>query len=687
MLISYNWLKKYFDTELPMPEKIAELFTFHAFEVEGIEKISGSDLGTEAQSDSVFDIKVLPDRAHYALSHRGIASELGAIIGGSVYKAKSSLPKGIYVNTGAVQEISPVSIKIEDAACLRYIGRRIEGLTVGKSPSWLAGLLGSIGQRSINLVVDATNFVMFDIGQPLHAFDADKVKGGIVVRQARVGEKITTLDGKDGGGKEIVLPLGTLVIADDEGPLAIAGVKGGARAQVTAATKAIILESANFEAASIRRTSTAVGIRNDSSKRFENALTPELAGEAMDLVTRLILGISSGKAGPLCDVYPIPQSIQTVAFSVEEISAKLGISISKQDIVDLLARLNITVTTGNSNNNSKFIAQIPAERLDLTSPTDLAEEVGRLYGYEKITPAVLSLTGAAPVNKRFYWEQKVRAILVRAGFSEVYTHTLVSAGPIEIQNPLASDKRALRADLTAGIAKALEFNAHNAPLIGIDRVRIFEIGKVFDGKSEYLSLVVAVGDLQKSAKKKKGAVTVSDEIRAVSEDLSKGLVIAVLPDAGKSDNNSGKSSIGEGIMEINLDTVIDMLPEPGASDVQALRKEMFSLAVGRKYRKISPYPFVLRDVAVFVPMSTESSAAAISSEEVLALIIEQAGDLLVRHALFDVFTKKFPDGTMQTSYAFNLVFQSDERTLSDEEVNAVMKKIYDSMSARGWQVR
>ena len=264
MLISYNWLQTYFKEKLPPADKVAEVLIFHSFEIESVEKHS---------DDFIFDVKVLPDRAHDCLSHRGVARELSVHLGTKVVEDK----KPLGVSGGKPKR--PLSINVKEPTfCLRYTSLLIEGIKIGPSPGWLKSRLESIGQKSINNVVDATNLVMFDLGQPLHAFDADKVKGGIEVRMAKDGEKITTL-----GGKEITLEKDILVIADDEAPLAIAGIKGGNKAEVDAGTKNIILEAANFSPVSVRKTSKRLGIQTDSSKRFENELSPETAKEAIEL--------------------------------------------------------------------------------------------------------------------------------------------------------------------------------------------------------------------------------------------------------------------------------------------------------------------------------------------------------------------------------------------------------------------
>ena len=318
MKISYEWLKLYLKG-LPKPEKVAEILEMHAFEVEGIEK---------KNKDCVFDISVLPNRAHDCLSHIGVAREIGAIM-----KLKIRNPKHEIRNKFKIIS-SKLKIQVDEPnLCKRYIGRIIEGVKVGPSPKWLKEKLEAIGQKSINNIVDATNFVMFEVGQPLHAFDADKVEGGIIVRKAKKSEKITTLD-----NQEIAPDESVLIIADHKGLLAIAGIKGGKKAEITKDTKNIILEAANFEQTNIRLTSRKIGLRTDSSLRFENGITPELAERAMDRVTELILKIASGKAGSKIDFYPRKANGFKIGLHPKDVLKILGVEINEKEIINILNR-------------------------------------------------------------------------------------------------------------------------------------------------------------------------------------------------------------------------------------------------------------------------------------------------------------------------------------------------------------
>lgn len=647
MKVSYNWLSSYFKKPLiggalPHPDKLAALFNSHFAEIEGVEKVDG---------DTVFDIKTLADRNHYALCHRGIAHEAAAITKKPV---KASISPEIAVQQG----VARVTVTVADSTlCPRYMARRMEGLKVGPSPEWLHNRLESIGARSINTVVDATNFVMFDVGQPLHAFDADKVRGGISVRLAKEGEKITLLD-----GREIELKQSDLVIADDEGPLAIAGVKGGKRAEVTADTTSVILEAANFNPTTVRRTSTRANIRNDSSKRFENEITPALAEDAMARVTSLVAELSAGaKAGPVTDVYPKPVKSWTVTVDPAYMNAVTGLDLSAAAMADILRRLRCAVETRGGQEGVLMVTP-PLERLDLTIPEDFADEVVRMYGYDKLESKQLPDIGQTPIDATFYAAEKVKNALVTLGFSESLLYTLVPKGAFEIAYPLASDKAALRERIAPKVVESLTLNSRNADLLGLETIKIFEIGTVFPKTGEKASICIGVSQV----KKKKGVTSESV--------LKEALTIFEQQFGVKID---GKVEVGPygALIEADFAPIVASI-KPG--NLQSL--DFQALPADKKYVPFSPYPYITRDIALFVPSGTTDSAV---SSVIAAAAAKAAGKLLVKGpAMFDRFEKD-----AKVSFAFRMIFQSFEKTLSDDEVNALMAKVYEAAKEKGWEVR
>jgi len=681
MLVSYNWLQTYFKEKLPPAEKVGEVLTFSAFEIDGIEQKNG---------DSVLDVKVLPDRAHYALCHRGIAHEIAAAIDEKIVLPLKKNPnvEKLPPLKVVISDPNPISHKLEAESCIsdcrRYIGRRVSGVKISESPKRLKERLESIGERSINNVVDAANFVMFDMGQPLHAFDADKVKGAIQIRRAESGEKISTLDCKD-----IILDSEILMIADDMGPLAIAGIKGGKRAEVGPETKNLILESANFEPTLIRRASERLQIRTGASKRFENEISPEVAGKAMTEFSALLADLlPEAEFGEVKDAYPTPARQSVIEAKINFINSLLDLKISEKEIAGILERLGIAVEI---RGGGVLSAAIPFERLDLKIPEDLAEEVGRLYGYDKVPVAALpaaKLETATPA--RFYLENRIREILVAGGFSEIMASSLSAKGELAIEKPLASDKSFLRTNLSENLKTSLKLNAANAPLIGLPEVKIFEIGKVwpasasasageFGGREEsHLALGYAPGRI-----KNKGIV--EGAVKKISAELGIEL----------------KAKITDNAAEIDLEPI-----PPKISAPENWRPKLPPVET-TKYKPFSTYPFIVRDVALFVPENISDQAVW----SVIEKAVGQSADLLANHYLFDIYKPKGPPagaapvrlpvrdtqtgapraggqaGEQKISYAFRLVFQSAGRTLTDGEVNKIMAEVYKGLADRGWQAR
>ncbi len=644
---------------MPQPSELANLVTMKVFEVENIEEKDG---------DYVFDVKTLPDRNPYCLSHRYIAQEIGAII-----RKEMIVPDVADVEVSKTER--NISINIEDTeSCPRYMGRVVEGIKITASPDWLKSQLEVLGQRSISNIVDLTNFVMLETGQPLHAFDANKVDGNINVRFAKEGEEIVILD-----GTTIKLKPTMLVIADNTGPLAIAGIKGGKRAEISSNTKNIIIEAANFKGSGVRRTSQVVNIRNDSSKRFENQVTPERAELAMRMISDFILKDNSDVVfGEIVDMYPAPALVRTLEVSIKNIIAKLGCEIPAETVREILSWCKIGVEDVDGD---ILKLTIPLYRSDIKIFEDVVDEVGRLYGYENIPVRIPSNDLNQPINKNFYYINLVKKLLIEKGFSETYTYTLKDEGDMVLENPLNAERGKLRNDLSSAIAEKLEFNLRNADILGQSGIKIFEIGKVFAKKQEHWSLAVGIAQ----PKSTKGD-TVNEQIRNLREQLITDLginiqTVCTIDDTGGiiilNNKPIGEINKIDGVMEIDIEKIIETLPEPS----NEMTVDMPSLTQN-KYAKISPYPFMVRDIAVFVPGEMGKEG------EVLDIIKKHGTELLVRTSLFDTFTKKKEGEPVRTSYAYRMIFQANDRTLTDEEINNIMQKITDDMNSNeGWQVR
>ncbi len=803
MKISYNWLQTYFDKELPSPEEIEEVLTFHAFEIEGIEKVG---------NDSVINVDVLPNRAHDCLSHRGIAKELSVLLETPLKRdVLREDPKEIGKE---LPKSELLSVEIDDTLlCRRYTSVFIKGVKVGPSPQWLKERIEAIGQKSINNIVDATNYVMFNLGQPLHAFDASKLekkddKYSIVVRKAKDKEKIVVLT-----GEEYELTGEDLLIVDgnSDSPIGIAGIKGGKAAEVDESTTNIIIESANFHPVNTRKTSQSLKLRTDASTRFENELAPEMALYGLLESVALIQELAGGEVEGYIDEYPLQKNTKyKIGVSTQEINKLLGTNISDKEVENIFSRFGFSYekvnpvdkilelaptfkgkpykygasisydapytfdcssfvgyvyaqagvalpriaidqyvygvdikkedlksgdlvfsTNGDSGKENKFkritddvevvhvgamevsqeflsgtkveggvshcgiyigegivihasstmgittekieksgyfnkivgyrrvtdgkeryVVTIPFERLDLHAHTsfltsgnkeDLIEEIGRVYGYENIGEEVPKKDKDVNINKKYYYIEKIRDFLTKNNFTEVYTYSLRDTGDLEIINPIASDKNFMRATLMDGVKDSIELNEKNKAVLGQEEINIFEVGNIFPKSIEHTS--VCIGTSNKKANEN------------IVEKLFNDLDVDI----------SGKWV--DSIYKFNLDKILNLLEEPKEYDVESEDK-MFL------YKPFSLFPSTFRDIAVWVPEDK-------TSEDILSMIVREAGGLLIQSNLFDEYKKD-----VRVSYAFKLVFQSQEKTLTDEEVNEIVNKITNNLNSQeGFEVR
>jgi phenylalanyl-tRNA synthetase beta chain len=604
MKISRTWLQTYFDLSLPSAEEIARAYTFHAFEIEAVE-------------GDLLDVKVLPNRAADCLCHRGLAKELAAILDVPMKDDPlREFPESVNATS------SHLKVVIENPRkCPRYMGTLVRGVTVAPSPDWLREALESVGQRSINNVVDATNYVMLNIGQPLHAFDAKKLtqKDGtyaVGVRGAKAEEKFTTLSGDT---YTLDPSIELIVDAHTDTPLALAGVKGGKAAELTGETTDLIVESANFDGTTTRRTAQSLRLFTDASLRFQNRPSPELAAYGMRDVLALIKQIAGGEVAGVADSYPAHASTSSVPVSLARINGLLGADFSQEKILSVFRRLGLETNI----EGEMFVVTPPFERTDLVIAEDLIEEVGRIIGYDQIISSSLPPLTIPPDQARFCGIERMKDQLVEQGFIEVSTQSFASRGDSVLANPLDKAKPALRTMLEDNLIDALARAKQYAQLVLApgQKPKIFEVGTVFPKDGEYLELRMTEG------------VPAWGERFPTHDNLS----IAKLEDYGR-----------------------DYVP---------VRYELGA------YKPFSLYPFITRDIAFWAPAGTEVAS-------IQAILREHAGALLLRLDQFDRFEKEG-----RVSYAFRLIFQSLERTLTDEEVNAVMEKISAVLRAKGYEVR
>ena len=472
MKVSIAQLQKYFDAPLPSAEELDAVFTFHSFEI-------------DARADDWLDISVLPNRAADCLSHRGIARELSALLSVPVARDPLRTPEPSFPKTSALRVV------VEDPKkCLRYMGALMRGVKVGPSPDWLKEALGAMGQQSINNVVDAANYVMLHIGQPLHIFDVNKLSRDgdaykIVVRSAHEGERLTTLS-----GEELVLSEDMLLIADGNSntPLALAGVKGGMAALVDETTTDLVIEAASFDGPSVRRAAQSAKLFTDASLRFQNEPSSALAAYGMREVVSLIADIAGGELEGVTDVYGAraQASPARVRVSLEKINGLLGSDFSHEQVQEVFTRLAFSFDEVQGG----WEITPPFERTDITIPEDLVEEVGRIIGYDTISPKILPEPSTPSDQAYFRGIERVKDFLLAQGFTEISTQTFAKDGDIILANPLDKTKPALRTTLTTNMQDALTRARRYAPrVLGPNSApKLFEIGTIFPGDGERLAV-------------------------------------------------------------------------------------------------------------------------------------------------------------------------------------------------------
>ncbi|MCA9362522.1 hypothetical protein KC906_04035, partial [Candidatus Kaiserbacteria bacterium] len=395
-----------------------------------------------------------------------------------------------------------IKINIADsAACPRFSLALMTGIKVKASPKWLVQRLEALGQRSINNIVDATNYVMFALGQPMHAYDADKFpkqdgERQFDVRFAKEGESVSLL-GESGSSEDRIVELrgDELLIVDGstDTPVGLAGIKGGRFAELTADSKNIILEAAHFNPTTIRKTARRLGILTDASKRFENEPARELPMYAQAEIIKLITDIAGGACEGVVDEYLEKYEPVSTEVRVEKVNALLGLTLSADEVKNIIARTGAAVEEKEA---GVLVATAPWERTDLAIEADYIEEVGRIHGLTKVESIVPEAVPLAEVNQKQYFSDVLRMRLTESGYSEVITSSFLKKAKIQLQNALASDKSYVRNTLKKNITAVLDANHTHCDLLGVDAVRVFEIGTVFDktetGVGEHVALTLGV---------------------------------------------------------------------------------------------------------------------------------------------------------------------------------------------------
>lgn len=631
--------------------------------------------------DASIELGLTPNRGD-CLSIAGLAREVGAIYGAAVNPVQVAAVPASHDEVLSVEVAAP-------KACPRYLGRVLRDVDLSKpTPLWMVERLRRSDVRSIDAVVDVTNYVMLELGQPMHAFDLAEIKGGIRVRMAEAGERLVLLDGQD-----VELRPDTLVIADHQRALAIAGVMGGEHSGVSETTRDLFLESAFFEPVSVAGKARSYGLHTDASHRYERGVDWQLARTAMERATTLLLEIVGGSAGPIVEAVSevdLPQATNVI-LRAERIEQMLGLTMSSEEVERLLNGLELTVTAG----HGQWSVAVPSHRFDISLEVDLIEELARLYGYNRL-PVRYPQARLAPKGKpeAKVGLSKLRRQLVARGYQEAITFSFIDpklfelfhpgVEPLQLANPISADLAAMRVSLWPGLVKAVQYNLNRQQ----ERVRLFETGQRFIGALDGLQQQPVLSGVLCGSRQPEAWANGREPVDFY--DL-KADVEALLAVAGAGDAFSfvpGEHSAlhpGQTARVERDGRLVGFLGalHPELGKALGLEKPVFlfelllsEVVQGRlpAFGELSRFPEVRRDLAFIVDRE-------LPSQDVLSAIREQAGEFLTDLRLFDVYDGKGID-PHRKSLAVGLTWQHPSRTLNDDEVNAITQSILTSLEER-----
>lgn len=632
--------------------------------------------------DGVVDFEITPNRPD-CLSMIGMAREAAATFGGELVYPKTDC------NTLTEKSSDYIQVEVKSDLCKRYTARVIKDVKIEQSPWWLQKKLIAAGMRPINNIVDITNFVMMEYGQPLHAFDIRSLAGGkIVVDVAEEGSKFTTLD-----GVERSLDDSMLMINDANGPVAVAGVMGGLDSEIKPDTETVVLESANFVGSSVRQTSKKLGLRTEASGRYEKGIDPNLCEEAADRVCALIDELDYGKVleGSV-DIYKSPEHPQVVSARVSRINKVLGTDLSREDMVAILESLEMKVQgTGDD-----MIVTAPTVRQDILKEVDFVEEIARMYGYDNLPNTLPKLDVKAENSLSWETRRKLRDLLCAMGADEIQTFSFINQkifdacrideeswerDTVDIINPMGEDTAAMRTILTPGMLEVLARNYNRS----VEGVRAFEIGKVFSknyiqpeglpdecfdlslgiyGKDEsFFTLkgmiecmfdMMGIKDVRYIAESEYGVYHPGRCARVVKvtdkgDEVELGIMGEVHPDVASNYGIGDKAYCGE--------FFLDRLIEFSSREIQ--------------YSKPPKYPSTSRDIAMVVSESTPVAE--------IEKVIKEAGTEILRSVkLFDIY-RGIQVGPDKKSVAYSLTYRHDDRTLTDVETEEAHAKVVEAL--------
>ncbi|MBN2374562.1 phenylalanine--tRNA ligase subunit beta [bacterium] len=644
-------------------------------------------------SDTIFEIDLTPNRAD-CLSHLGIAREIAAMT-----DQIASLPEIRFTEEGGPIE-KMIEIQITDPSlCFRYAARIVTGINIAPSPLWLSARLESVGIRSVNNVVDITNLVMMETGQPLHAFDYDLIQGKkILIRPAEMGERFKTLD-----GIERSLDPTMLMIADANHPIAVAGVMGGMDSEVTEKTINILIESALFNPKSVRKTSLNLGLSTEASQRFERGIDPDGVLASADRATQLILHIAGGKpAKGSIDLYPNPIKKEPVRLRAKRVNGCLGLNISSKQVYNILKGLSFKPLSP-AGEDMVFIP--PSFRQDIFGEVDLIEEVARFYGYDNIPTTIPSskIPMGDKISKGQNLEYVMREILVGTGFYEVINFSftkkclfdIINLGVkeghcnlVEIKNPLTEDHDTLRPSVIPCLIQSLVFNLSHQNR----DLKLFEFGTCFltsqcseTGCVEGKSLGIAMSGLMQGKHWRQPDIDmdfydIKGQIEFILDSIGvKGYLFEMVNNHGLAEGQSlkvmhkGRQFGILGRLSQRTAVYFDIKRPVFVAELDFDYICGISEYGRHRFKAIPKFPPVLRDMAIVVEKD-------VPFQRIIDLIREEGGKLLEDANLFDLYSgKQIPDG--KKSLAFSLTYRSSEKTLTDKMADKVYQRIFKRLKS------
>lgn len=655
--------------------------------------VGESILDVLAINDEVMDLDLTPNRSD-CLSMLGAAYEIGAILGREV-----KLPAAEFSDSSASAKAEGrISVEITSKdLCSHYAARLIEGVKIGPSPLWLQNRLMAAGIRPINNIVDVTNYVMLEYGQPLHAFDADTLENGhIDVRLACEGEKLVTLD-----DAERTLEPHMLLITDGTKPVAIAGVMGGANSEVTEGTTRILLESAKFDGGSVRKTSRQLGLRSEASLRFEKEVNPEAVIPALNRAASLIAELSGGQvaAGIVEAVVQEHKPVQ-IGITVQRINSYLGTDLTLEQVKAIFDRLNFTVETMK---DGELLVHVPSRRGDITRAVDLIEEVARLHGYDNIPTTLMHVvTTPGALTKEQQIRRLTRNLLTNSGLHEAITYSFTHPGqiqefsgafrdvsPVALAMPMSEERSVLRTSLIPHLLDVAAYNRNR----NINDVAVFEMGRVFLTSEASLSRLpeeklllsmLLTGKKSEIHWTGKPANVDFYDVKGIFEGLTAYLgienirYVQAAPEGFHPGRTAYIQAEVDGERKI-VGTIGQLHPElqkkKDVEDTYVLEVELDVLAklAGEQftYQPLPRFPAIARDMALVVDRG-------IPVGDLTAKAKETAGSLLESIQVFDIYTGE-RIGADKKSVAISLVYRTPERTLTDEEVSELHGRVVEAL--------